>query len=465
MPPPASYIDIDTIPFSVVVPQADFNIDDERWFRLVLAADAVAGFFIEIGGTFTPRYDLFESDGSTLVKTQNSASNVAWWFPLEAGTYYLQVTRRLGGSSDFDFTFQADTKPLGGFAVDEEVVVINDDTGLFPAAVIRMDGTIVGYLEIPAGEIGAAIPSGVSLWQDRFGRRSTAGTLALFSASGVYVTSTAQVFSDFPIPVSIAASATHFFAHEPTTGEVYRITSAGVVTLVATIPQATSIGVSEDGTVLYYANAFDYLNAFDPSDNVIHRWDLVNDVALADFYTVADLATDVGGIAVTANFWPGEILELPDGSVVTWARNEDAEHDILLHIDSGGSLLHSYQYEHAVRQIDHIQRALGGGSESVNVWWYTAPTGAKSVGRVAELVLDDGTDTVGFDTALFSQGLNMVVNTGQLIGPSTSCAMVTMLLLLEVPSPSPGSPGGEPGNPEDGEIGPIAWVEEWEDDV
>ncbi len=461
MPPPASYVEIDTIPFEYLVSQAEFNADEERWFQLVLAADSVAGFFIEIGGTFTPRYDLYEDDGSTLVKTQNNASNFAWWFPLDAGTYYLKVTRRLGGASDFDFTFHCATRLIGGFTVPVDSVVINDDTGLFPSAVMTMDGEVIGYLRIPAGEVGASLPSGESLWQDRFGRLGANGTLALFDSSGTYVTSTSEVFSDFPVPTLIAAGTVNFYALEPTTGDIYQITPAGVVTVVANlgITTATSIGISEDETVAYYTDASDYVLLFEPSDNVIHRWDLINDVALADFYTVADLATDVGGIAVTANFWPGEIIELPDGSVVTWARNEDAEHDILFHIDSGGSLLASYQYEHADRQIDHIGRPPGGGSATINVWWYTAPTGGKSVGRIATVLLADGTEPAGFDTSMFTQGRNMQANVQTLIGPSTSCGMVTLLLTSEVSSPSPSSPGGSPAPVPTGAIGPISWIE------
>jgi hypothetical protein len=457
MPPPASYVDIDTIPFAAVVTQAAFNVANERWFRLVLASDAVAGFFTEIGGTFTPRYDLFEDDGSTLVRTINNANNNAWNFPLESGTYYLQVRKFGGGASNFDFTFHADTRPLDGFTVPEDAIVINDDTGLFPATVMQMDGTVVGYLRMPAGEIGGSLPTGESIWQDRFGRRAASGTLAVFDNTGAYVDSTSQTFSDFPIPVSITGSDTDFYAHEPTTGNVYRITTAGAVTLVATIPQATAIGVSADGTVLYYVDATDYLTLFDASDNVIHRWDLVNDEADPDFYTYAGLATDVGGLAVTANFWPAEILELPDGSVVTWARNEDDAEDVLLHISSGGTLLHSYTYAHASRQINHLGRPPGGGSDHINVWFYTPDD---DTARFALVLLADGSEVAFFDTSMFTQGRNMEANTQQLFGPSTSCTMVT-LLFTEVPSEaSEGS--GSVGDPEPvptGAIGPISWIE------
>jgi hypothetical protein len=422
----------------------------------VLASASVAGFFTEIGGTFKPRYDLFEDDGETLIRTVNNNLNKAWLYPLEAGTYYLQVRKFGGGATDADFTLNADTRPLGGFEIPEDALVINDDTGLFPAAVMSLDGDVLGYIRMPAGEVGASLPTGESIWQDRFGRLAASGTLAIFDNTGTYVTSTAEEFTDFPIPVHLAASDTDFYAHDPDTGNIYQITPAGTVTHVATIPTATSIGVSPDGTVLFYVDASEYLLAFDPSDNVIHRWDLVNDEALADFYTVAELATDVGGIAVTANFWPGAILVMPDGTVVTWARNEDAEHDTLLHIDTDGTLLADYEYEHDTRQIDHIGRPSGGGSASINIWFYT--NSSKSEGRFARLLLADGTEPDGFDTELFSQGVNMVGNTFTIFGPSTSCGMVTLLFTEPPSSPSPVSPG-EPGEVPTGAIGPISWIE------
>ncbi len=426
MPPPASYVQITGYPFSVVVPQADFNIANERWFRIDVTVPTVVGFFIDIGGTFSPRYDLYESDGSTLLRSVNSAANPSWYYPVQAGTYYLWVRRRGGGASNFDFTFHADSRPWGDFDVQTGAIVINDDVGtLLPAAIVDPSTSeIIGYISIPAGEHGVALSTGQSAWYDRFGQYGAAGTVALFNSNNEYIASTSQVFTD---PPSMSASADEAFILEYSTREIYRINlTNGTTTLVATPTSATgfftSFGVNVDGTIAYYVDASEYTGAFNPSDNVIHAWDLDSDVALPDLYTEPDLASDVGGFAVTPNIWPGDILVLPDGSVVTHVRNEDATHDILLHISSAGTLLHSYTYLHAARQINHMTYA-NNGSASVMVWFY-APGDADGI--ITEVLLSDGSESNTVTFEQFSAGVNNNGNSSTIFGVSNSCTFAIL---------------------------------------
>ncbi|HET9565205.1 MAG TPA: hypothetical protein VFP27_12045 [Mycobacterium sp.] len=455
MPPPGDYVDITSYPFSTTVTQAAFNVANERWFRIVLTEDSVVGWYITAGGTFKPDYVLYESDGETVIYSQTLLTqSYAYRRALTTGTYYLKVTRHGGGASDFDFPFIANKALWGGFDIPVGALIINDDGTTLPAAVYEMDGTLLGFhTTIPAGEMAAHLPTGESLWNDRFGVLSDAGTMALFDASVEYVLSTTQIFLETAFqPPSIAASETAFYVLMPVDPDdigvyntVYQITSEGVVTLVATLPIATAItiGVSYDGATLYYTDAFEYISSLGVSDPVIHRWDLLTDTALPDFYTVTPLATNEGGLAITANRWPGEILGMPDGSVVTYYRNEDSDngwlnpHDTLLHIDSDGTLLNSYEYANDERQIDHISWAQAGGSATINIWWYIAPFNNLANGRIVTLTLADGSEAEGFETDLFTGPRNMVVNSDTVLGPSTSCAMVTMLAIEEEPEPEP----------------------------
>lgn len=472
MPPPAAYLSISAFPYSRVITQAEFNggtygdVANEVWFQLTIAAPTVVGFYVTIGGTFSPRWDLYESDGSTVKRIVNDATNPSWYYPLTAAdTYYLQVTRRGGGASNFDFTFHADERPLNDFDIPTGSIIVNDDIGtLLPAAVLNpITAEVIGYIDIPPSEHGAMLPSGESVWYDRFGRYDASGTFAIFDANREYRISTSQVFND---PPSITSSSSAIFVLETTSGEVYSLNlTTGAATLVATVasPTTTSIGVNARGTILYYVDASDYINAFNPSDNVIHTWDLSTDSALPDLYTEGDIATDVGGFAVTPNFWTGEILVLPDGSIVTWARNEDAGHDILLHISSAGALLHSYTYNHASRQINHIAY-LNNGSDSILAWFY-APS--DSDGIITGLTLADGSETNPLSLEMFSSGVNNTGNTSTAFGISNSCTIVIVgareQLSLTVPEeccpcdcPEPRGPHGSPSSaPLPSHAGPI----------
>lgn len=430
MPPPVAYLTIDAYPYSRVITQAEFNggtfgnTTNEVWFRIDVDEPTVVGFYIEIGGTFSPRWDLFEDDGSTLLRSVNSSTNPSWYYPVQAGTYYLQVRRRLGGASDFDFTFHGDSRPWDNFDIPNGAIVINDDTGtLLPAAVVdATSGEVIGYVSFPASEHGVALASGVTAWYDRFGRYGAAGTVAIFNANNDYVVSTSQVFND---PPSMSASESQIFILDSGTGNIYSINqSSGAAGVVATVGSvtATSIGVNAEGTIVYYVDADDYINAFNPSDNVVHAWDLDANVALPDLYTEPDIATDVGGFSVTPNFWPGEILVLPDGAVVLWARNEDAAHDTLLHIDSDGTLLHSYVYNHASRQINHL--AYNGSSTSSVLVWFYAPTDADGI--VTTVALADGSESNTISFEMFSAGVNNNGNTSTIFGISNSCTFAVL---------------------------------------
>lgn len=435
MPPPSAFLSISSVPYSRVITQAEFNggtygnTTNEVWFELVLAADAVPGFYTTIGGTFHVRYDLYQSDGSTLIVTRNYATtSKSWYLHRTAGTYYLKVTKSGGGASNFDFTFQADTRPLDGFVPSVNQIIINDDTGTFPGVVMDTDGTVAGYVSIPSGEVGAMLPSGESVWHDRTGIYGGVGSLSLFDANNVYVTSTTETFTDLPIPVSLSSSDDDFYALDPTTGEVFKVTTAGVVTLQATLSAATAttIGVTADASIVYWVDSSEYLNLFNPSDNVIHRHDLQTDSPMSGLYTASDLATAVGGFAVTPNFWTGEILVLPDESVVTWGRNEDATHDILYHISDAGALLASYTYNHASRGINHIQTGPDEDSDTIKVWFYAPGT---DDGYIATILLADGSEVDSFATPLFSSGQNLNATNATLFGPSTSCTMLRVRLV------------------------------------
>src|SRR4051812_41828288 len=122
MPPPGSYIDITSTPFSRVVTQAEFNagtyggVPNEVWFRFPAtgAVKLALGSFCNKGGTFTPRAEAYDADGSTFLRSV-VVDDFAWYVVIDATTpKYIRILRSGGGASNFNFTVLFDTHVVNG---------------------------------------------------------------------------------------------------------------------------------------------------------------------------------------------------------------------------------------------------------------------------------------------------------------------------------------------------------------
>jgi hypothetical protein len=458
--PPGNYIDITAVPFSQTVTQADFNAGtfgdapNQAWFRYVAAADVALGTFTDKGGTFTPRIRLYADAGGTMVVGPSANDSQAMWQHCEAGeTYWIEVVNLPPGPSDFDFTTTADTAPVSP-AVPNTSILINDDEDGYAATIHAEDGTFLGLLPgIPAGEIGDSLPSGIALYHDEFG--ALGAPLALFNSANVYVSSgdTSPGVGAGVAPLVIGNDGDTFYVVHVSTGDVFTVSSTGTITgpiatIVLNTRPVSAAGVSRDGTTLYWAEG----DGYDGDGHAaIQRHDLSSDTPLSRLYIIPALETDSGWVATTGvNNQPGEILVLGDESVVTWYRNDDASTDTLLHISSAGTLQASYEYAHPIR-INHIAYPPTG-SDDLRIWWFLDDTA--STGRIATISLATGSSSVSFDTPHFVAGVNQVVGSTQLFGPSSSCTMVTAGYTIEevvvppeddaVPGPCCGTTG--PGN-------------------
>ncbi len=429
MPAPPSYLDITSLTYTQTVTQADFNggtyggVANETWFRYISATDVIIGIHINTGGTFTPHIQIYKNDGSTLIV---QAANKTVWVLLDANTQYFRVRNNTGfGSSDFDWTINVYNGTILT-TVTRGDIVINDDSEIggtdpyagspYPATVWSTSGTFKGFLrDIPAGEIGDALPSGISLWHARFD--SAGNRLKLFDANGQLLVSTDNSVGNSTNSVLMCNDGTKFFVAK-STGEIFNVSSAGTVSgTVATITGMGSalqaIGISRDSDILYYALL---------GGTVIKRWRISTDSALSDLYTIPAGEDDIGRTAVNSN--PGEIIVLPDDSLVTWTVDFGTTPDTytIIHVSSAGSLLHSYTLTSGLL-VDHIHYSAASTS-SVNVWYFRS--NSDSTSRIGTLDITTGTLSPTFDIDNFSAGVSRVTGGTIYFGPSASCTMVTL---------------------------------------
>src|SRR5690348_5849329 len=361
MPAPGTYYDITTLPYSQTVTQADFaagtfsgGTANEVGFRRVVSSIEALGNFTDNGGTFLPVIRLYESDGSTLIKTINPSGSAShgWYHILPAGTYFVRITRSGGGASDFDFQADFDHETnVDTLAFDDGDVLIQDQRQDYPALIYGLDGTRKGFVTaIPAGQTGSIIHSGRSLWHDLAGSYSPSGRLHLFDTELGYVTSAnASLESGQAAPMS--NSETDFYVVDQRGRGVSKVDTSGTVTSLGAVGasgQVCAIGVNADGTVLYWAHESG------ASSGVIHRYDLLAQSALADFYTVPGFDTANDSLARTDNLNPGDILVLPDDSIVTWWYDASGDQYFILHINSSGTLINSFPLSAVTQRMDHL---------------------------------------------------------------------------------------------------------------
>lgn len=486
MPPPASAIPISTNPFSVVVSAADFNagtfsdgVANEAWLKLTNAARLAFGIYTNNDNVFFPTMVVFKSDGTTIVKSQGlgaSAKKGALWadVALADAPHYVRIRKNPVGASAFDFTFQSKTVPIDGFTVDTDDLIINDDTSPFPAAVISRTGTHKGFLTVyPAGEIAASLPGGASLVHDRFNKYGGGnGAVVLISGKpnpAFVMNVTGFLFgntfpSNFP---SITANDTDFYLLDRqrdfgTGYHVYKVTSAGVVThlgaIVSPFGEAANhiaLGVNMAGTVLYFATAAS-------GDNHLHKWNLSPFAYGGTLYDAP--ALNGGAMCQTLNFHPGDILSLPDDSVVFWHQdgtfpNQDTT---FVHVSAAGVTLHTKVIagnlggiNNGGRWPDHLTR-LGTDSAAVKIWlqdadvffaageWFTwtLATGAEGEHFRYDLFNSANGLRTGANGTSNQPGtlLGLPAETTVLVpGPSESCFMIALRDVGGGPGPGPGS--------------------------
>lgn len=350
---------------------------------------------------------------------------------LPAGTLLLFEVVWSGGTvpnRSLLFTVYAEarvTAPVGS-------LVVSADGQPFPLSILGWDGYVKGFIHHPNGEGGAMLLDGVNAHTNK-----QTGDLDVYDATHALVTSldlaksvggnTSRVSSDRTSTFYVNYPGVAPYAADPAV--IYRVSAVGV--LQATLP-FVGYGITRhaptwDNTILYFC---------DQVAGVVKRWDLVNAVLLADFYTLP-----------ASHVFKDEILVLGDGSVVIPIRQTVVPYaEAVVHRSAAGSTINTIPFPGGLAGVGTflINRMCNGLEDDTFVVWSRDTT---ILNRFAEYQAD-GTLVRTVDYEQFDANGNSDTTTASdgmaVWGPANSCPLMVMPTTLTTDGPGP-EPEPEPG--------------------
>jgi hypothetical protein len=432
---PGSPVDISgqTFPYNRVVTVAEFNVANQFWFKYTPSVLIALGEYTSSPVTMVTT--MYRDDGVTTIAGPG-AGNKGFYSIVGTGSYYIKILKSGGGGIAADITAFFETGvvnpaigtiPAGSF-------IINDDLPL-PGTIFSPAGAFLGiFFQIPAGEIGAGLPSGVTLWHDRYLMYGLS-PLVLLDASLNLISSfdLSPGISGSAAPIIICANLTEFYVlMRGTTSAIWKVTASGIFTDTGVDVVSVSgfnpsaFAVNNAATILYWTEG-------SGSPRNIHRWDMIGNVALSDLFASGITNGYIGLTAV--NNHPGEILYLPNDTIVTWYFDNNTNTTTVVHLSIAGAVLHSWPFTGTFSFIDHM--SYHAETNKVTVWFFRGEFD-DTQGRFVTLDLTDGSFDSDFTSDLFSDGVNLFGGS-QIIGPSHSCTMITFGFGEGPPPPPPGT--------------------------
>lgn len=393
------------------------------------------GYNVQRVGSDFPYLGVFEYTHSNLHRRDGWPTG---WMKLEVdkvNTFVLEADSDV--TADFQLHFEhAPDLPA---TIPVNSIIINDDTDAadftdsgrgFPATVWTREGTFLGFSEVVRpSEIGAGTPSGHALSHDRYQHSGyplnlISPSLTLISAFNLPGGDAFGTGTGDPFP-RIASDGVNFYVLNATTQKVYKVTKSGAIYgPIATITtlnttekrNKAAIGVSRDGTVLYYT--------LGNAEGNIKRWNLATDTAMSDLYSIPGFGAG-DSVAKTHFSHAGDIVVMDDDSIALWWFEAGIPaFTRLLHIDPSGTLLHTVSYSNAdagANSINHIGPSAGAGADKLSAWWIRG-LGENNTARFSSSLEFTGEEgPYVFHAALMSGGIQNSDTSEAMFQPSRSC--------------------------------------------
>ena len=287
---------------------------------------------------------------------------------------------------------------------------------------------VLAFMSAPNETGGdAGVTSAINLYDLGFNLITSITGLANLASPGW--TLFARIASDWAHTFYVAGFATGIFYTK-----VYSISDAGVVGGTTWTVTTTSgirpspMAPSRDGTILYYGEANS--GGWGVSNVPLHRWDLVNDVAMTDLVPALGAGNGFGL----------DLFVLPDTSILVTTGFGLGGHNLQVRRYSAtGTLLNTYPLDTNAGKISLPELALDPSDATV-FWVRSFPTLAKST--YTKYKIADGSTVTSF-----IQPTRDVVDGGSGLIPISCPLLVLSLAPAPPPPPVVPPPCAQPSNP------------------
>ncbi len=386
-----------TVPVTITETADNAGTTYDLWFQRTVLAGEVEWSLLAFGdlAVYKPTVTFWTGPTGAPVLIQTGGINKAIQVcvtPYVGDVLYMKVATNAGNPTPAELTLNLQV--LVGQTVPVGAVAVNDDRDTFPA-VFYNSATGAPYFyasSFPASDFADVLPTGQIL-----ALNLNTDTWTLF-ASDLSILAHPNPGSGFTRVSSNQVDT--FYVANNTTHVVKTISSTGVVGgtswTVTAGPQ--SIAPAIDDSILYYVET----NA---TNQPIKRWDLVNDIALADL---------VAGIA---NYlMPKTLVVLTDGTIIAPYIRLGVDSQVK-HYSAAGATLHTFAVTDRLNQVSHAI------NDPLSFWYWKFTDNAAEDMVFREILISTGATVQGFTVPQYTAGIyaGTATATPLRFGNSDSC--------------------------------------------
>jgi hypothetical protein len=407
------------------------------WFTYTAVTDDVvigSWAFTSLASPNRPSCKIWTGTPSALVALHDSvdindsATNVPYSVPITPGsTYFFDVTNAgVDVSGTADLTFSTVAQPTLDMALGD--VMVSDETFGFPVVSLNaVTGAVKRHHVFSAGEsvdtqpdgtvladaidfLGATI--GLQIWDANFTLQQTVA----------YPVGVNDIYHIYTSPAGGWWISGHLTA---TTTRVVKMSVDGTYSpTVYTITHASTthpvgIAVNSAETILYYSLT-------GTANVAVQRWDLVNDIALAD------LVAGVVNYAILQ-----DPIVLSDDTIIIGYKRPPQTDSYVTHYSAAGATLNTYNL--GAVGLNRLCRALDNPT-SFWVWIYPIATPTDGLDRFVNITVSSGLFATDYTVAQYERGVYSAAASATpsaRFGPSFSCPMWIYPATVPIPSGDP----------------------------